>query len=97
MSTRDRFREIVKEGLKKEGWNITHDPFPLKAEGLTDMDVDLGAEKIIAAQKENRKIAVEVKSFLRTSTISKLHTAIGQYINYRYRRSPIFQGKQLQY
>ena len=30
------------------------------------------------------KIAVEIKSFLGTSTISEFHTAIGQFTNYRY-------------
>jgi hypothetical protein len=33
----------------------------------------LGAEKLIAAQKENQKIAVEIKSFLSYSVISDFH------------------------
>ncbi|BAU12269.1 hypothetical protein LEP3755_27980 [Leptolyngbya sp. NIES-3755] len=35
-------------------------------------------------ERENRKIAVEVKSFLGASTLSEFHTAIGQCLNYRY-------------
>jgi hypothetical protein len=38
---------------------------------------------LIAAQKGNQKIAVEVKSFTRISVISEFHTAVGQFINYR--------------
>jgi len=47
------------------------------------MYVDLGAEKIIAAEKDGEKIAVEIKSFIGPSNISEFHTAIGQFINYR--------------
>ena len=47
------------------------------------MYVDLGAEPLIAAEKDEQKIAVEIKSFLRASTISEFHTAVGQFLNYR--------------
>ncbi|HBK65674.1 MAG TPA: fatty-acid oxidation protein subunit alpha, partial [Cyanobacteria bacterium UBA11166] len=46
--------------------------------------IDLGAERLIAAEREGEKIAVEVKSFLeRTSAVSQFHIALGQFINYR--------------
>ena len=83
MSARDAFHNIVRAALQKDGWTITHDPFHLRM-GLVDMYVDLGAEKIIAAEKEGKKIAVEIKSFSGASTISEFHTALGQFINYRY-------------
>lgn len=47
------------------------------------MQIDLGAEKIIAADKDGQKIAVEIKSFLGASAISEFHTALGQFLNYR--------------
>jgi XisH protein len=47
------------------------------------MKVDLAAEKLLADQKEERKIAVEVKSFVGLSTISEFHTAVGQFLNYQ--------------
>lgn len=48
------------------------------------MEIDLGAERLLAAEREGEKIAVEVKSFLaHTSAISTFHTALGQFINYR--------------
>lgn len=48
------------------------------------MEIDLGAEQIISAERKGQKIAVEVKSFLAgTSAISEFHRALGQFINYR--------------
>ena len=47
------------------------------------MKIDLGAEKLLAAGKGERLIAVEVKSFVGLSTISEFHVAVGQFLNYR--------------
>ncbi|MFN9168951.1 MAG: XisH family protein [Dolichospermum sp.] len=82
MPARDRFHNAVKTGLEKQGWKITHDPLTVSFE-LGDMYIDLGADKILAAERENQKIAVEIKSFFNTSAISEFHTALGQFINYR--------------
>ena len=84
MSAKDKFHNIVKSELQKDGWRITHDPLLIRIENITDMYIDLGAERIIAAEREGEIIAVEVKSFIGTSTISEFHTAVGQFINYRY-------------
>jgi hypothetical protein len=84
MSARDLFHDAVKIALEKDGWVITDDPLHIRIGGVLDMYIDLGAEKIIAAQKEGQKIAVEIKSFVGASTISEFHLAIGQFINYRY-------------
>ena len=51
--------------------------------GKKDLFVDLGAERLLAADKEGRKIAVEVKSFLGASEVADLENALGQYILYR--------------
>lgn len=82
MPARDEFHEAVKTALQNEGWIITADPLYLEFGGV-DMYVDLAAEKMIAAEKEGRKIAVEIKSFSAPSLISEFHTALGQFINYR--------------
>ncbi len=79
---KDKFHEAVKNALIKEDWTITDDPLFLQFGGV-DLYVDLGAEKLIAAQKENQKIAIEVKSFLSYSVISDFHQAVGQVMNYR--------------
>ncbi len=79
---RDLFHQVVKEALIKDGWNITHDPFSVDY-GDVQMQIDLGAERLLAATKDQTIIAVEIKSFVRPSAISEFHTAVGQYLNYR--------------
>jgi hypothetical protein len=44
--------------------------------------VDLGAEKIIAADRAGKYIAVEVKSFEGQSEVHELEVALGQYLLY---------------
>jgi hypothetical protein len=48
MPKRDLFHDAVKNGLIKEGWTITDDPYKLDF-GFTEAFVDLGAEKLLAA------------------------------------------------
>ncbi len=82
MPVRDIYHELVKQALMKDGWTITHDPLTLSF-GKKNVYVDLGAEQILAAEKEGRKIAVEIKSFLGDSEIDDLEKAIGQCILYQ--------------
>jgi hypothetical protein len=80
---RDYFHPVVKAALIQEGWDVTDEPLELKVGGV-DMEIDLGAERLIAAERSGQKIAVEVKSFLTgTSAITEFHRALGQFINYR--------------
>ena len=82
MAARDIFHDAVKQALEKAGWRITHDPLSLQVGGV-EMYIDLGAEQLIAAEKEGEKIAVEIKSFVAVSAIYEFHLAIGQYRNYQ--------------
>ena len=82
MSAKDAFHEVVKTALQKDGWQITHDPYNLQA-GTLELYIDLGAEKVVAAEKDGQKIAIEIKSFLGPSKISQFYTALGQFISYR--------------
>ena len=82
MSAKDAFHEVVKTALQKDGWQITHDPYNLQA-GTLELYIDLGAEKVVAAEKDGKKIAVEIKSFTGPSKISQFYTALGQFISYR--------------
>ena len=82
MPARDIFHNVVKTAIEKDGWTITHDPLTLEF-GLGLLYVDLGAERIIAAERKNERIAIEIKSFLGGSAVSEFHTALGQYLNYR--------------
>lgn len=83
MSAKDVFHGVVKIALQKDGWQVTNDPLTISVGGV-NLSIDLAAEKLIAAEREGQKIAVEVKSFLeRSSAIFEFHTALGQFINYR--------------
>lgn len=82
MPAKDIYHEQVVKALLKEGWSITHDPLRLQW-GSKDMYVDLGAERVLAAQKEGHKIAVEIKSFIGPSEMEDLKNALGQFVLYR--------------
>jgi XisH protein len=79
---RDKFHQEVRDALEKEGWNITDDPLYLKI-GRIPIHIDLGAEKLIAAEKNGEKIAIEIKTFGRASFITSLYEALGKYLIYR--------------
>lgn len=82
MAARDVFHDAVRKGLEKEGWVITDDPLEIEIGGV-EMYIDLGADRLLAAERAGEKIAVEIKSFVGTSNISQFHTAIGQCFNYQ--------------
>ncbi len=82
MSAKDIFHDTVRHGLEKEGWTITDDPLYIRLKGV-QMYIDLGAEKVIGAEKNGQKIAVEIKSFAGTSALTEFHEALGQYLNYQ--------------
>ncbi|UOG93436.1 MAG: XisH family protein [Candidatus Thiothrix sulfatifontis] len=62
MSARDLFHQAVVIALQKEGWVITHDPLAVPIGGI-DLYIDLGAERLLAAEREGQRIAVEIKCF----------------------------------
>ncbi len=78
---KDLLHNIVREALINDGWAITHDPYFLE-DYDPEWEIDLGAEKIIAAERGTDKIAVEVKSFLGLSFANEFHKVLGQYLNY---------------
>ena len=79
---RDIYHYEVKEALIKDGWIITNDPLVLLGKNEGGLQTDLGAEKIITAEKGLTKIAVEVKSFVHPSIIHEFLEASGQYSGY---------------
>jgi XisH protein len=82
MPARDMFHGCVRNALIRDGWTITHDPLRLRWGGK-DLYVDLGAERLIAAEKSGQRIAVEIKSFVGDSEVDDLEKAVGQYVLYR--------------
>ena len=81
MARRDKTHEIVRRALEREGWVITNDPLLVKI-GRKSVQIDLGAERMLAAEKGDEKIAVEIKSFIGTSTITEFYRATGQFLLY---------------
>ncbi len=79
---RDLFHENVKKALQEEGWKITDDPLTFKI-GKVQVQMDLGAERLIAAERGTEKIAIEIKTFGSLSFITALYEAVGKYIIYR--------------
>jgi hypothetical protein len=82
MPPRDSYHNVVKEALIKDGWTITDDPFVIEFEDVR-VFADLGAEKLIAAEKSDRRIVVEIKVFGGPSPVADLEQALGQYSLYR--------------
>ena len=82
MAAKDVFHQHVRHALEKDGWNITDDPFSLRGLGRT-LQIDIGAERLIAAERGAEKIAVEIKSFVGASAMADLENALGQFVLYR--------------
>jgi len=82
MSKRDSIHDAVRESLENDGWIITDDPLKVRTGG-TFFRMDLGAEKVIIAERGTTKIAVEIKSLTKVSLIYDFYEAFGQYMFYR--------------
>lgn len=82
MPAKDLYHDAVRNALIKNGWTITDDPLRLTW-GVREFFVDLGLSKLIAAQKAEQMIAVEIKGFTNRSAIADLEQALGQYLLYR--------------
>ena len=79
---KDKYHDLVKNALIKEGWTITDDPLYVPTLKRT-VRVDLGAEKVIGAEKGAEKIAVEIKTFIGLSEIHEFYKALGQFNYYQ--------------
>jgi XisH protein len=79
---KDMFHQAVKNALVKEQWTITADPLRFQY-GDVNFQVDLGAERLLSADRGNEKIAVEIKSFLNPSAVTDFYGALGQFLSYR--------------
>ncbi len=84
MPARDYYHDVVRNALQKDGWTITHDPYRLKLTRGKNLFVDLGAERLIAAEKGVKKIAIEIKSFRSASEMKDLEEAVGQFVLYEH-------------
>lgn len=65
---KDIYHDVTKRALRKDGWTITHDPFPIEI-GNKSLYADLAAERLLGAKKGLRKIVVKIKSFIGHSDV----------------------------
>jgi hypothetical protein len=79
---KDIYHKTVRVALEKDGWIITDDPLVLQI-GKRSTYIDLGSEKLLTAEKADKQIAVEIKSFLSRSPVKDLEAALGQYVLYQ--------------
>ncbi|MBO0931431.1 XisH family protein [Fibrella aquatilis] len=82
MPAKDKFHDIVKLALERESWMITDDPYRIML-GKKKGFIDLAAERLVGAEKDGQKIAVEIKSFLRPSNLDAFEEALGQFLIYK--------------
>ncbi|MBI5517579.1 MAG: XisH family protein [Deltaproteobacteria bacterium] len=90
----DHLHAAARRALEKDGWTVTHDPLTLRMGGRS-LYVDLGAEKLLAATRGNRRIAVEVKTFVGPSLIADLQQAVGQFAMYEEVLGQLEPGREL--
>lgn len=81
MPAPDRIHAAVKRALIKDGWTITDEHDTIEYEDA-QVYADLAAERAIAAERAERKIVVEIKSFSGRSPLHDLENALGQYSLY---------------
>ncbi len=79
---KDKYHNLVKKALQDLDWTITNDPFYIPTL-KRKLEIDLGAERVIAAEKGNQKIAIEIKSFVGLSEIHEFYKALGQFNYYQ--------------
>jgi hypothetical protein len=89
MPAKDIFHESFVRALEKDGWTITDDPLTFRVMD-TDLLIDIGAERLVGAERGNERIAVEIKSFVSKSSVQDLKEATGQFVLYAQalKRSP---------
>lgn len=76
---KDAIHDSIKNALVKDGWVITAEFLQIEYEEL-EIFADLVAEREpIVAEKQGKKIIVEVKTFAGRSFIRELQQALGQY------------------
>ncbi len=85
-AVKDLYYDLVKNALRQDGWRITHDPLRLGLQPgqVAPGHVDAGAgELLLAAEKDERKIAVLTKSFIGLTDLQELSRAFAQLALYR--------------
>ena len=83
MPAKDTYHDACVRALVKDGWTITDEPLTVPVDA-TDLFIDIGAERLVTAERDSERIAVEVKSFVSLSEVQDLKEAVGQYALYNF-------------
>lgn len=81
MPRKDTYHDVVRTALEKDGWQVIDDPLRIVAGGV-GLFIDLSAEPIMSAEREDSRIAIEIKSFEIQSQITSFYEAFGKYLTY---------------
>ncbi|HEY5869289.1 MAG TPA: element excision factor XisH family protein, partial [Candidatus Tectomicrobia bacterium] len=77
MPTQDLYHDVVRNALRKDGWRITHTALQIKA--APDLrGGELWKGQLLVAEKDERKIAVAVNSFVGRSNLADITQTFGQ-------------------
>jgi hypothetical protein len=77
MAAKDKIHDSVVKALSKDGWAIK-EPLYIAVPG-SGVEIDLAAEKVLFAEREQKQIAVEVKTFGSDSILQTFSEALGKY------------------
>lgn len=81
MPAKDKFHESFVRAIQKNGWTVTDDPLTIRVLDA-DLLIDIGAERMVGAERDGERIAVEIKSFISKSAVQDLKEAAGQFMLY---------------
>ncbi|MEN0046716.1 MAG: element excision factor XisH family protein [Bacteroidota bacterium] len=77
MAAKDKIHDAVVEALEKDNW-FTKSPLYIAVPG-SGVEIDLAAEKMILAERDKERIAVEIKTFGIDSIMQAFSNALGKY------------------
>lgn len=81
MPRRDIYHYQIRRALEKDGWIVTHDPMQIVWEEKP-YAIDLATERLIAVERGEEKLAVEIKCFIGQNFSFDFYEAMGQYDSY---------------
>ncbi len=77
---RSRHHNTVREAIHRDGWTITQDPFPLSPRHRREADDADVAPTLIAAERNGRRIAIEIATLQGASPTADLREAAGRFV-----------------
>ena len=60
--SKDLYHQAARNALEKEEWHITDDPLHIRFLDV-DLKVDIGAERMLAAEKDGKRLLLKSRHF----------------------------------